>query len=130
MKDIQNKEDIKVWVDAFYQRAMLDPLLAPIFTEALDMNLWEKHVNRIYDFWNTILFKHPDYLGNPFSHHKDLPIHEEHFEKWLAILEEVLFENFKGEKTEEVLVRAKRMGEMFLLKLSAIRENPNHRSIL
>ncbi len=130
MHDIQNKQDIKLFVDAFYAAAKKDPLLGPIFNEAIKEEEWSIHVERIYSFWNTVLFKEPDYLGNPFRHHANLPIYEMHFSKWLALLKEVIDHNFAGEKADEVVFRAHKMSEMFQLKLAAMRSKPNSRPIL
>ena len=130
MQDITDKEDIMLIVDTFYAKAKTDTLLAPIFNEAIDENEWNKHVERIYSFWNTVMFKKMDYLGNPFSHHKNLPIYKRHFDKWLEILEQVVFANYKGEKAQDMIERAHRMSQMFQLKLAANRSNPNSRPIL
>lgn len=56
MKDIKNIEDIKLFVDEFYSKVSDDQLLSPIFGMRIESGDWEKHLNRMYDFWNTVLF--------------------------------------------------------------------------
>ena len=72
----------------------------------------------MYRFWQTILLHEYAYKGSPFMPHRKLPISEQHFERWLLLFNSTLDENFKGKIAEEAKWRAKKMAEMFLIKLS------------
>ena len=82
MLDINDKEDIKIFVDSFYNKVQKDELLGPIFSSKIPDGNWSNHLERMYSFWNTVLFAHRDYRGNPFSKHASLPIQAPHFERW------------------------------------------------
>ncbi|MFK8162128.1 MAG: group III truncated hemoglobin [Lewinella sp.] len=130
MQDIKNKADIKVFVDGFYGKVRVDPTIGPVFAAVIQPDQWPIHLERMYDFWNTILFAQADYRGNPFSKHATLPLEHRHFERWLALLEETLAESFAGEKVEEVKWRAAQMAMTFEAKLEYIRKRGAHTNLL
>ena len=113
MRDIENIEDIKLFVDEFYTKIREDKLLAPVFEMRIEPGGWEKHLNRMYDFWNTVLFFQRSYKGNPFSKHANLPIEEEHFSRWTSLFKTVIDSNFKGPCAEETKRRVDKMARLF-----------------
>lgn len=129
IKDITNKHDVKTFVNAFYDEVRNDNVIGPIFNDKIPNERWPMHLERMYSFWNTVLFGEADYRGNPFSKHSQLPIADEHFDRWLVLLESTLDKNFKGAKTEEVKERANKMSLMFRSKLAYIKSN-NYKSIM
>jgi len=126
MKDISNKEDVKIFVDAFYEKVRGDELLGPIFDSRIQDEAWPVHLERMYSFWNTVLFGQIDYRGNPFSKHAKLPIFATHFERWINLLSLTIDECFEGEKANEVKLRAERMGNIFQSKLKYLRDNDQY----
>ena len=79
-KDILTLTDVKTLVDDFYSKIRTNDLLGPIFNGIIGDN-WEKHLQRMYTFWETILLETPTYSGSPFLKHAKLPIEKEHFDK-------------------------------------------------
>lgn len=130
MKDITNKEDIKLLIDTFYAKALKDEILAPIFDASIPKGTLMHHLKRITNFWNTVLFMEGDYRGNPFSVHTKLPLEAKHFEQWLALFHETVDQYFKGNRADEIKLRATRMGMVFQVKLQSIRNNPTYKSIM
>jgi len=130
MKDIQDKEDIKIFVDGFYKKVREDKILSVIFNSKIDSDKWEQHLNRMYDFWNTVLFFQQEYKGNPFSKHATLAVDEKHFNQWISLFHKTIDENFEGEIAESTKMRANRMPILFQKKLENIQENPNYKSIM
>jgi len=128
MQSIRDKEDIKVFVNTFYQAVQEDDLIGPIFEEKVNGN-WPKHLEKMYGFWNTVLFAQRDYKGNPFQPHANLPINGDHFKRWLEILNQTIISNFEGEKAEEILWRADKMATLFQRKL-AMHRGGNFKSII
>jgi len=128
MNDIVDKDDVEVFVDAFYFKVRKDELLGPVF--ASKITDWEPHLERMYSFWNTVLFAKQDYRGNPFSKHARLPIHKLHFNRWIELLTLTIDEKFKGEKADEVKYRANMMGRLFSDKLDHIRTNNQFKNII
>ncbi len=130
MHEISDKEDVKIFVDAFYSKVKIDSLIGPVFAARIEEDRWSIHLERMYSFWNTVLFAQQDYRGNPFSKHSSLPIEAPHFERWIGLLTETLDEHFEGEKAEEVKMRAIKMGALFQSKLQYIRANDNFENLM
>lgn len=122
MNDISNKEDVKVLVDRFYEKVRADELIGPIFNSRIADDKWSIHLERMYTFWNTILFDASEYKGNPFQKHIPLKIDKSHFDRWLLLFESVLTENFKGVKADEALMRAQNIAHIFEQKLKYMRD--------
>jgi len=130
MNDIANKEDIKIFVDEFYRRARNNNLLGEVFNSKVKHEDWPRHLERMYAFWNTVLFGQADYKGNPFSKHSGLHLSDAHFDIWISTLSEVIDNNFNGPKAEEVKWRAEKMGELFKSKLRAMKEKGTYKTIM
>ena len=130
MKDISNLDDIKVFVNGFYQEVRNDETLAPIFNSRIAPDQWDKHLQRMYDFWNSILFFQKGYKGNPFSKHAQLPIDAYHFDRWTSLFKKIIDDNFQGPVAEETKVRAKRIAMVFLSKLNHQRNIPSFQPVM
>ena len=114
--DIRNREDIKILVNAFYDKVNRDPLLAPVFSH-VD---WPKHLPVMYDFWASALFGEQSYRGNPFQKHLGLPLQTIHFDHWLVLFTETIAENFAGAKADEANERARTIAAVFQHKLGLL----------
>jgi hemoglobin len=116
MKDITDIDDIKLFVDEFYEKVRRDDLLSPVFLQAIPGD-WQPHLDKMYAFWNTVLFGVSGYKGNPFSKHAPLSIEQDHFERWLALFAETINGHFEGPVAQDTQKRAGFMAEMFLSRL-------------
>jgi len=129
-KDILTREDIIRLVDAFYEKALVDMMIGPVFYAGIDMEHWEEHATRIYDFWETVFLGTDAYRGNPFSKHIHLPIENRHFDRWLELFKDTVTCLFEGDKTDEIIDRAEKMSLMFASKLNHVRKNKNWKPII
>lgn len=118
MKDIANRKDIELMVDTFYDTIKEDSLLGPVFNSVIKDN-WPKHLDTMYRFWQTILLREYVYKGSPFHPHRKLPIEKPHFERWLMLFDTAMDQNFTGKIAEEAKMRAQKMAEMFMYKLTS-----------
>ncbi|WP_317900060.1 group III truncated hemoglobin [Aurantibacillus circumpalustris] len=125
-QDILNLEDVKVLVNAFYDKVRTDETLSPIFTEVIQ-NRWPQHLEKMYSFWQTVLLKEHTYFGSPFVPHAKLPVEQEHFDRWLLLFFQTINETFSGEKANEAKWRAEKMAEMFQSKIQYYRQHPEKR---
>ena len=120
LKDIENSQDIKLLIDEFYKQVVGDDLIGHFFTKVIPLDM-DKHLPVMYDFWETTLLGNMKYKGNPMVKHIELsqkvPIQPEHFERWLALWERTITENFDGTKTEEAIQRAKQIAELMKYKV-------------
>lgn len=123
LADIRDKADIKIFVDAFYGKVRIDPVIGAVFAARIPNDHWAPHLERMYSFWHTILFGVSDYRGNPFAKHEQLPIQARHFERWINLLTETVNALFSGDKAEEVKMRAVKIGAVFQAKLEYIQAN-------
>lgn len=130
MNDIRNKEDVKLFVDSFYDKVKIDTTIGAVFAARIPSDDWEIHMERMYSFWNTVLFSEQDYQGNPFSKHIGLPIEDRHFSKWIELFKATIDELFQGDKADEAKERADKMGAMFLSKIKYLRDNPNMKPLV
>lgn len=119
--DIRNKADIKVFVDEFYHKARQNHLLSPVFSSKIADGQWPSHLERMYDFWNAILFAETGFQGNPMQKHLSLPIDEKHFTQWLSLFHITIDENFSGHKAEEAKHRAASITQIMDFKISSLR---------
>lgn len=108
-RDIENRADIELLVNNFYQKVVSDDVIGFIFSDIVKMN-WEKHLPIMYDFWDNALFYTGSYSGNPMNLHKHLhhirPLNSKHFTRWVNLFIETLDELFEGEKASLARQRA------------------------
>lgn len=121
---ISGRAEIELLVNTFYARIREDDLLSPIFNEVIQQR-WPEHLEKMYNFWETVLYATPAYKGSPFPKHARLPVEEEHFLRWQEIFNQTVDSLFIGEKAEEAKWRAGRMAELFLQKIRYFKANTN-----
>ena len=122
--DISGKQDIEAFVNSFYGKVKEDSLLAPVFAAKIPDDAWPAHLERMYDFWNAILFAETGFQGNPMQKHLRLPIEEKHFEQWLALFRKTLDELYAGPKAEEAKTRAESIAKIMNFKIASLQ--PRH----
>ena len=120
-REIATLEDIKFLVDTFYAKVRQDELIGVIFNKVIG-DKWAVHLEKMYSFWQTLLLGDHTYYGSPFAPHAKLPLHQEHFDRWLQLFNRTMDEHFVGEKAEEAKWRAHKMAEMFHYKIQFLRE--------
>jgi len=83
-------EYIDVLVEEFYSRVREDEILGSVFLKAIG-NDWAEHLNRMKDFWSSLVLNTKRYSGNPMQLHKNLDsVKKSHFVTWLALFRETL----------------------------------------
>jgi len=124
-QDISSLGDIKLLVNAFYAKVQDDDLIGPIFNQKM-LGRWPEHLEKMYRFWQTILLEEHTYSGSPFPPHKQLPIDQAHFDRWMEIFTSTVDFLFVGKLAEEAKVRAANMAYMFNYKIEYFRNAENH----
>lgn len=120
--DILDLEDVKLLVNEFYAKVRKDPILSEIFNSVI-ADRWPIHLEKMYTFWQTVLLREHTYYGSPFAPHAKLPVSGQHFDRWIKLFFSTIDEHFKGEKAEEAKWRAKKMADMFQMKIEFYRNN-------
>jgi len=104
-----SEQDIRRLVHAFYARIQVHETLGPIFNERL-AGRWDAHLEKMCDFWSSILRATGRYLGNPMQTHAVLiGVTTEHFDQWMELFEEVASDVLEEWQARDVVGRAGRM---------------------
>lgn len=119
-KDIENRDDIILLVNSFYDKVKINPLIGFIFNEVMAVN-WARHLPLMYDFWENTLFYTGGYTGNPMEKHRRLnrviTLTTEHFKEWIHLFNLTVNELFSGEKAELVKLRALNIAKLMQIKI-------------
>ena len=118
-REIKSKEDVKLLVDSFYDKVNQDELLSPIFNDLRKVN-WDTHLPIMYKFWGSILLGEASYNGAPFPKHRELPVNEEHFDRWKLLFMQTVDEHFIGENASEAKLRAETIAGIFWGKIKML----------
>ncbi len=117
--DISSREDIILMVNTFYEHVQKDAELDHVFNGVAKID-WETHLPKMYDFWESIIFKNAVYKGNPMRLHKQLHgiqhLTPSMFETWLGLFILNLDNLFEGPHAFEAKTRAKSIATMIQLK--------------
>lgn len=116
MKDIESQEDIVLLVDAFYAEVQKNELLAPVFNKHL-ANKWDVHHEKLYRFWQTVLFKEKTYSGKPHKLHDKMVVSSNHFDLWIKIWQQTVDVLFVGDVAERAKYRGQTMADSFFEKI-------------
>lgn len=121
-KDIEYLADVQLLVNTFYDRVRKDDFIGHIFDEIIQ-DRWPEHLNKMYSFWQTVLLAEHTYSGRPFIPHLEMPIHKQHFDRWIELFFSTVDELFIGKRAELAKWQGNRMAEMFQLKIAHFRKN-------
>lgn len=115
MKTIENRADIRVLVDTFYDKIRVDELLGPIFNKHIAPEKWPEHLSKLTDFWETNLFGIPKFKGSPSQKHVNVDaqsgytIEQTHFGHWLHLWFATIDELYEGELATKAKNSARNM---------------------
>jgi hemoglobin len=120
-KDIQDRNDIEIMVNLFYEKVKQDDLIGYIFNDLVKVD-WNKHLPVMYEFWEGVIFFTGGYTGNPMITHRKLNhvvnLTPDHFKRWLKLFLATVDENFEGDKAELAKQRAQSIATVMQLKIS------------
>jgi hemoglobin len=101
--------EIRTLVVEFYDRVREDPDLGPIFGDRMD-GRWPEHLERMCEFWSTVLLGTRSYRGDPMGAHIRIPgITRSHFGAWMDLFTVTAEETMTPEGAANVVARAGRM---------------------
>lgn len=116
-RDLANEGDIRVVVEDFFARAERDPLLSAAFASAgTDA---QGFVAAMSGFWNSLLFRHGSYRGQPCHKHEALGLKKIHFARWNELFAEAVDAHFFGPSADELKSWAARVGGVFEGRLAS-----------
>jgi hemoglobin len=111
-RDLEDSAAVSDLVDAFYERVLQDPTLAPVFIDVAGIDL-DDHLPRIKAFWRKMLFGEPGYGRNMVARHASIHarfrFERRHFDRWLALFHETVDSLFAGPGAERAKALATRI---------------------
>jgi hemoglobin len=109
------RENIKEMVERFYGAVRRDDMLSPVFTKALG-NDWTVHLEKLAEFWSTLLLGTRSFQGNVYGTHMALEgIEPEHFRRWLGLFEQTVGKMFEELPADQFRTMARRIASSLQL---------------
>lgn len=120
-RDIENREDVVLLVDSFYQKVLESPLIAIFFKEVVPISLVH-HMPIMYDFWESLIFDLAKYRGNPMTKHMVMDeiksLEEVHFQEWLGLWTQTVDELYLGEYAEKAKDKGQSIASLMQYKIT------------
>ncbi|EMD81619.1 group III truncated hemoglobin [Pacificimonas flava] len=112
---VVSEAEIARVVPAFYVEVRQDPLLGPIFNDAVAD--WSEHLEKLQAFWSSVMLASGRYKGQP------MPAHVRHasritpavFARWLELWAKTTSEQLPPEAAADMQERAERIAESLSL---------------
>jgi len=114
-----DQADLRALVDGFYARVRQDPELGPVFADAIAD--WDEHLQRLTDFWSSLMLGSGRYRGHPASAHlaHAARITPALFQRWLALRRLSSDESLPAAQARAVQERAARIADHLQRTLAA-----------
>lgn len=112
-----DEEHLTRLVHRFYERVRDDAALAPVFDQAISD--WPHHLDKMVDFWSSVMLTSGRYKGNPMMMHLKHKAHitPELFGRWLALWAETTAEVMPTATAAALQAKAARIAESLQLGL-------------
>ena len=116
-----SEEALGQLVQRFYARVRQDPLIGPVFNDAICD--WPEHLQKLQAFWSSVMLTSGRYKGRP------LPAHVKHadridaaaFRRWIALWRRTTDEMFAPSAAAALQEKAIRIGESLSLGIEFYR---------
>ena len=104
-------------IPRFYERVQKDAELGSIFNGAITH--WPAHLNKLVDFWSSVMLTSGRYKGNPVAVHTlhKAQITPALFTRWLALWEETTNEVMSPIAAVALQAKAERIADSLQLSL-------------
>ncbi len=103
MRDIQTRDDMLNIVTVFYEQLMTDPIIGYFFTDVVQLDLAE-HIPKVAHFWAFQVLGDKGYRADVFNVHLQLHnksnMTEDHFHRWVFILQSTINRLYAGPNAE------------------------------
>ena len=112
-----DEQGLKRLVHLFYDRVREEEALAPVFDAAIAD--WPHHLEKMVDFWSSVMLTTGSYKGNPVMMHLRHKAHitPELFARWLTLWNETTTEAMPPQAAAALQARAARIAESLQLAL-------------
>ncbi len=129
--DHLDREALYLLVCTFYEQVRADAMLQPVFDLKIAADAWPVHLQRMTDFWSSVLLGSQTYVGQPMVKHAALAevvpgFGAAHFEHWLELFDGTVRGLFVAELADEIMLRARNMGAGLL---RAVKRESNYSAL-
>ncbi|MCX8522533.1 group III truncated hemoglobin [Chryseobacterium formosus] len=125
MKNLESREDIELLVNSFYDKVIKDETIGFFFKDIIKVD-FDKHLPKMYSFWETILFGQMSYKGNPMAVHFPVnalkAMEKRHFERWLELWKQTIEETFTGLNASMAITKSENIANLMAYKMEMARK--------
>ena len=106
-----DQADLPRLLSRFYDRVRCDAELGPVFNDAI--HDWPEHLDRLEDFWSSVMLASGRYKGNPVVIHliQAHRITPGMFDRWLELWEQTTGELLPDEVARTAQAKARRIAK-------------------
>ena len=114
-------------VHGFYARIRQDPALGPIFNRVIAADAWPAHLQKMCDFWSSVMLMSGRFHGAPMPAHARIEgqdgqgLNGRHFARWLHLFAETVAELCPPEAAALFVKKAQMIAQSFQLGIAASR---------
>jgi hemoglobin len=111
---------IRAQVHGFYGQIRVDPALGPIFNR--EIQDWEPHLEKMCDFWSSVLLMTARFKGSPMTTHARLEgLRPTHFAHWLHLFRQTARTVCPPAAADLFIAKAEMIAESLQLGIAAAR---------
>jgi hemoglobin len=114
-------------VHGFYGKIRRDPALGPIFNRVIAEDAWPAHLQKMCDFWSSVMLMSGRFHGAPMPAHLRIEtkpgegINARHFARWLHLFSETVAELCPPEAAELFRKKSQMIAQSLQLGIAASR---------
>ncbi len=108
---VVSEADLRLLVRAFYDKALKDPLIGPVF--ARNVADWDHHFDIVQNFWSRALLGTTRYTGSPFTPHLSLNLKPEFFDRWIELFKTMAELHLQPAAARVAIARVEHMSVCF-----------------
>jgi hemoglobin len=121
------EEMIHQVVHGFYAKIRHDPALGPIFNRVIAEDAWPAHLEKMCDFWSSVMLMSGRFHGAPMPAHLRIEsqngegLNGRHFARWLHLFAETVAELCPPEAAELFRKKSQMIAQSLQLGIAASR---------
>jgi hemoglobin len=112
------EDSIAMLIDRFYGAIRRDPVLGPVFENAIAEGEWPTHLATMRRFWSSVMLTSGRYSGNPVAVHRAVQgLERPMFARWLALFEATAADLFAPDQAALFADKANRIATSLQLAI-------------
>ena len=114
-------------VHGFYGKIRQDPALGPIFNRVIAEDAWPVHLQKMCDFWSSVMLMSGRFHGAPMPAHARIDgqdgqgLNGRHFARWLHLFDQTVAELCPPQAAELFMKKSQMIAQSLQLGIAASR---------